>query len=152
MRNGVLCTLLVLAAISATGCRWRQNSQPDTQDLEPQQPSQAQLAGRAADLESENRTLRDTNRTLSERIEELKRRERNLADRVLKLRFTNDQLQRQIDVLATAPLERDRYKAQAEVLAARVNSLEKELAALKARVNQLATMSTLPTTLPAANE
>jgi len=120
--------------------------------LAPDPLSQAQLNGRIADLERENQILRDTNRTLCDRVEELKRREEHLAERVRKLRFANDQQKRQIDVLALAPLERDRYKAQAEVLAAKVSSLEKELTALKVRLNQLATMSALPTTHPAVGE
>jgi len=144
--------LLVLAALAPAGCRWRQNQHSDAQDLAPDPPSQAQLNGRIADLERENQILRDTNRTLSDRVEELKRREGHLAERVRKLRFANDQQKQQIDVLALAPLERDRYKAQAEVLAAKVGSLEKELAALKVRLNQLATMSALPTTRPAVGE
>ena len=109
---------------------------------------EADPAANVEKLQEETRRLEGVNRTLEARIEELKGREKTLADKLLELQFLDEQKQKRIEALVDAVDERDRHKARIEALDAELRALKMEIAELKKLLEVLAPVPDAVTTGP----
>ncbi|HUT60031.1 MAG TPA: hypothetical protein VNA25_19470 [Phycisphaerae bacterium] len=99
-------------------------SQPEpSAEAQPGEPA----TGPADDLAS----LKAENEILRSELDELRVRERRLAEQLKDLKFLNAQQLKQIEALADAPEQRDQYKAKAEQLEQELKRLKDQLSLLK---------------------
>lgn len=132
----------VLTWVLVGGCRMGQRqASPTTQGAD------SAVLRQVKDLEEDVAALKNENAMLSLQVQELNAREKGLSKALSDLQFANTQQTRQIEVLAAAPAERDRYKTLAEQLAIEVRRLERELEWLRGVTR---TSATMPSTAPAA--
>jgi len=128
MRTARATLLLCLSASAAlAGCGkmdWWKKSDSADRPSPSADPNLAVSPQEADSLRSEIAALRS-------QVEELKVRDRQLTDRLKELRDLTDGYENQIKYLADLPAERDRYKAQAELLKVLVERLQEEIRALK---------------------
>ena len=104
--------------------------------------------GIAADsmIETRNRTkevdqLRTQNEQLNARIVELEAREQELSQKIVRIRFDNEQLKRDVDVLSPAPNERDLYKTQVENLNRQIIHLQMQIDELQRKLKSPSTQT-----------
>ena len=130
--------ILVLAAgLLAGGC------EPENNRLAtPQRPERtARARGNPYERLQGQLSERD------QRIQELMVRSNTLSDQVNRLTFMNEQLNKQLAVVADSPRERDRYKRLSTDQAVELQRLRERLAAMRDRVN--VDVTTQPATPPA---
>ena len=134
--NRILNILLITIAIGVGGCNFGED---DADSPQPTSPSvRAARNERIRQLEEEL-DVRDR------QTGELRDRAAQLARQIKKLKFLNEQLQRQLDAVGDAPRQRDKFKQQ-------VAEKQLEIDRLKSRIERLeravAPATSGPTTRP----
>lgn len=103
----------------------------------PGAPERTELRLANERLSREVEELRAQVAARGQRISELEQREKTLANQVVKMHFEMGKLQEMIDVLKTAPDQRDMYKAEANRYKSRVAELELEIESLQKQIRAL---------------
>ena len=100
---------------------------------------------------AENRRIADLQTqvdVLRQRIGELSDRNDRLVEEIRRLKFTNTQLRKQLEVVGDAPRQRDKYRALAAALEAEVRRLRRQVRRLEALVKSPQAASRPGTTQP----
>ena len=77
---------------------------------------------------------RDKNAILSANVKELSDRDRQLSSKLQELKLANEQQEKLIETLRTAPAERDTYRTRVEVLTLELNRLAGKIIELKRQI------------------
>ena len=127
MRQLILPMTILL---SLTGCQLK------TWNLSSKQPEPTTVS---SSTNEEISRLKEQIRLKDEKIAELRQRSDRLAEKVRKLEFLNEQLQKQLEAVGDAPRQRDRYKKmlinkelEIKRLEDKVKKLQQEITRLKA--------------------
>jgi len=132
-RSRLLCGLALAAAVSAAGCNmkdWKLG-----RSKEPEAPPEEARDTKVQQLQAEIDTL-------GARVEELGKRNDRLTEKLNQAEFINDQLAKQLKVVAGAPRMRDYYK---DLAAERQLEIER----LTRRIRRLEKLLGIPSTAPA---
>lgn len=133
----LLCGLALAAAVSAAGCNmkgWNLG-----RSKEPESPPEEAKDTKVQQLQAEIDTLRA-------RVDELGKRNDRLTEKLNQAEFINDQLAKQLKVVANAPRMRDYYKDLAAERQLEVERLTRRIRTLE---KLLGIPSTAPATRPA---
>lgn len=131
--TGKVASCVVLAALAAGGCENTNFSWPTWGSPSAATPATAPATAPATptpqskkvrDLEADLASARSDNAIFKNRIDALTVRESQLADSLREQQFLVEQEEKQIQVLARAPGERDKYKAHCQDLEAQALRLE----------------------------
>jgi len=83
--------------------------------------------------------LKEQIRLKDEKIAELRQRSDRLAEKVRKLEFLNEQLQKQLEAVGDAPKQRDRYKKMLINKELEIKRLEDKIKKLQQEITRLKT-------------
>ena len=160
MRPAALRAWFVPLAIWAGSCAQPAQMPQPTPEGEV---SPAALKQQIQDLKNQLEDLKKESTALAAQAQELRLRELRLSNELWDIQFTNARLKEQVEVLARAPVERDKYKAKLDALTEEIEWLKKTgvikdtthpgtssapaEAAIPALINKLMT----PPTAPAAS-
>jgi len=128
MNRILVVTLVCSAVFYCAGCKkfslGRKKAEPEPLETAEQQ--------QIRELKAVNTTLKDKLAVRDSQVKELRERADTLAQKVRKLEFINERQEKQIDVLAQAPLARDEYKDLCEELKKSLERVTTRLATLEA--------------------
>ncbi len=113
-------TILLLAAMASAGCEF---------DNDFGAPGGREPRKTAKDIEIER--LQAESDGLHAKLTELGADYKKLETELTRLEFTNDQLNKQVDAVADAPRERDKYRRRAIDLMLEVERLKQRIATLE---------------------
>ena len=83
--------------------------------------------------------MKEQIRLKDEKIAELRQRSDRLAEKVRKLEFLNEQLQKQLEAVGDAPKQRDRYKKMLINKELEIKRLEEKIKKLQQEITRLKT-------------
>ena len=129
MRKKMRTAWPLLIMLCCVGC-----VAPEDDNILLLEQDKIRLTKRVDELKARIATMEGENAMLQSRITELRLREGSLAERINNLKFLVEQQDKQIGVLADAPKQRDRYKAEVEEFKRVVNELRKTISELKQRL------------------
>ncbi len=133
--NRILNILLIVLALGVGGC----NFGKDNTNSQPRSPSvRAARNERITQLEDEL-DIRD------KQIEELRTRAGRLAREIKRLKFLNEQMEKQLEAVGDAPRRRDEFKQQVAEKQLEIDRLKSQIRKLEQAI-RLATSK--PTTRP----
>ncbi|MCD6377866.1 MAG: hypothetical protein J7L99_03320 [Planctomycetes bacterium] len=127
MRQLILPMTILL---SLTGCQLK------TWNLSSKQPEPTRAS---SSTNEEISRLKEQIRLKDEKIKELSLRADRLAEKVRKLEFLNEQLQKQLEAVGDAPKQRDRYKQMLINKELEIKRLEDKIKKLQQEITRLKT-------------
>ena len=153
--NRILVAALFCMAVSVcAGCKGLSFGKKKAEPEPIETAEQKQIR----ELRAEATTLKDKLAVRDSQVSELRQRADDLSKKVSKLEFIKERQEKQIDVLAQAPLARDEYKKLADELKTMLGQVTTRLGKLEA-ANKLLTVelktargkagATQPSTRPA---
>ena len=116
-----------IGCVKVSGEWWKQPSSRN----EAKPADEAQQDQPTTSPADELAAVKADNEILHSQINELRVRERRLSDQLRELKFINAQQTKQIEALADAPEQRDKYKRKAEQLEEEAKRLRDQLSLLK---------------------
>ena len=126
MRQLILPMTILL---SLTGCQLK------TWNLSSKQPEPTTVSSSTTNEEISR--LKEQIRLKDEKIKELSLRADRLAEKVRKLEFLNEQLQKQLEAVGDAPKQRDRYKKMLINKELEIKRLEDKIKKLQQEITRL---------------